>query len=221
VTEQPPVRTYNARHGPVSPLNRTRLQTLGPGRAVPPGPLDLERIFGRRAPFVLEVGCGHGEAAIAYAVAHPERDILALDVHTPGIARMLAAAEQAGVPNLRIERGDAMVFLRDRVGTGQLDAVHLFFPDPWPKARHAKRRFVSRHALDLLEARLAPTGRLLVATDQPDYAAYARKQVEAHGTFVASSGERPSWRPTDGFEAKALAAGRTVSELRVHRRRSS
>jgi len=218
VTQQPPVRTYNARHGSVSPLNQNRLESLGPGRAVPPGPLDLEQTFGRRAPFVLEVGCGHGAAAIAYAVTHPEHDVLALDVHTPGIARMLAAAELAGVPNLRIERADAMVFLEERVGPSRLDAVHLFFPDPWPKARHAKRRFVSQHALDLLETRLAPSGHLLIASDQPDYAAYARKQVEDHGAFVASLAERPDWRPVDGFEAKALAAGRPVTELRVHRR---
>lgn len=217
MTQQPPVRTYNARHGRVSPLSRARLQTLGPGRALHPGPLDLERTFGRRAPFVLEVGCGHGAAAIAYAVTHPEHDILALDVHAPGIARMLAAAALTGAPNLRIERGDALLFLRDRVRPGQLDAVHLLFPDPWPKARHAKRRFVSQAALDLLETRLAPSGHLLIATDQADYAAYARRQVEAHGAFVALPVERPQWRPTDGFEAKALAAGRTVTELRVHR----
>jgi len=218
MTQQPPVRTYNARHGPVSQLNQARLETLGPDRSVSPGPLDLERTFGRRAPFVLEIGCGHGGAAIAYAVSHPQHDILALDVHTPGIARMLAAAERAGVANLRIERCDAMVFLRDRVGPEQLDAVHLFFPDPWPKSRHAKRRFVNPPALDLLESQLAPSGHLLIATDRPDYAAYARKQVEAHGAFVASVTERPRWRPTDGFEAKALAAGRFVSELRVGRR---
>ncbi len=212
------MRTYNARHGSVSPLNQTRLETLGPGRAVAAGPLDLEQTFGRRAPFVLEVGCGHGAAAIAYALTHPEHDILALDVHTPGIARMLAAAELAGVPNLRIERADAMVFLEERVGPSRLRAVHLFFPDPWPKARHAKRRFVRQHALDLLETRLAPSGHLLIASDQPDYAAYARKQVDEHGAFVASLTERPGWRPVDGFEAKALAAGRPVTELRVHRR---
>ncbi len=218
MTQPPPVRTYNGRHGGVSRLNATHLQTLGPGRVVAPGPLDLERTFGRQAPFVLEVGCGHGEAAIAYAVTHPQHDILALDIHTPGIARMLAAAERAVVANLRIERSDAMVFLQDRVGFEQLDAVHLFFPDPWPKARHAKRRFVNPHALDLLRSRLALSGHLLIATDQPDYAAYTRKQVEAHGAFVVSVTQRPHWRPTDGFEAKALTAGRPVTELRLHRR---
>ncbi len=211
------MRTFNARHGRVSSLNRRRLEDLGPARSVPEGRLDPERAFGRRAALVLEVGCGHGEAAIGYAGSHPAHDILALDVHTPGIARMLAAADAAGVPNLRIERADAVVFLQDRVGPGQLDAVHLFFPDPWPKAKHAKRRFVCMRTLDLLETRLALPGHLLVATDQPDYAAYAIAQVEAHGAFVVRPGERPAWRPTDGFEAKALAAGRRVTELRIER----
>ena len=103
--------------------------------------------------------------------------------------------------------------LETRVATGSLHAVHLFFPDPWPKARHAKRRFVGPHTLDLVADRLAPGGRLLLATDHEAYAAHARAELGAHDRFVARVAERPAWRPTDGFEAKGLAAGRTVTDV--------
>jgi tRNA (guanine-N7-)-methyltransferase len=93
--------------------------------------------------------------------------------------------------------------------------VHLFFPDPWPKAKHAKRRFLAPATLDLVASRLVPGGQLLVATDHDVYAAHARAELTAHGRFAVSEGHRPWWRPTDGFEAKGIAAGRTVTELRA------
>lgn len=218
MSEHPPVRTYNARRGRMSALTHDRLAALAPGRALPPGPLDPVAAFGRRAPLVLEVGCGKGHAAVAYAACHPEHDLLAVDVHTPGIARLLAAGETAGLANLRVEVGDAVRLLVERIGPGQLSAVHLFFPDPWPKAKHAKRRFVAPHTLDLLASRLDASGHVLVATDQPAYAAHVLGQVREHGEFVARESERPPWRPRDGFEAKALAARLDSIELRLDRR---
>src|SRR5699024_8143463 len=113
---------------------------------------------------VLEIGSGHGAAARAYAAAHPVHDILAVEVHVPGIARMLAAADEEGLTNLRVHRGDALDLLHDAIPEGSLEAVHLFFPDPWPKARHAKRRLVQQPTLDLVASRLRPGGHLLVAT---------------------------------------------------------
>ncbi len=213
-----PVRTYAARRGRVGSLNRMRLSTLRAAWDVPPGALEPHTAFGRRAPLVLEVGCGHGEAAIAYAVSHPDHDVLALDVYPPGLARMLAAADAADLRNLRIVEADAVAFLGERVGPAQLDAVHLFFPDPWPKSKHAKRRFVGAHTLDLLRTRLSRQGHVLIATDQAAYAAYVRRQVDDHGSFAARAIDRPAWRPRAGFESKALAAGRPVTELLVERR---
>jgi tRNA (guanine-N7-)-methyltransferase len=208
------VRTF-VRRGRLSSLTRDRVARLGPTRSLPDGPFDAGTAFGRTAPLVLEIGCGHGHAAIAYAAAFPEHDILAMDVHTPGLARMLADADEAGVPNLRVEIGDAVSFLEERVADATFDAVHLFFPDPWRKQKHSKRRFVSPANLDLLSRVLKPGGHVLVATDQDFYAEHALAEVAAHPRFEAHRVERPWWRPGDGFEAKGIAAGRTINELRL------
>ncbi len=131
---------------------------------------------------------------------------------------MLAAADRVGVPNLKATLGDAVELLAGRLRPGGVAAVHLFFPDPWPKNKHAKRRFVSADTLALLDSRLAPGGFVLVATDQPGYAAHVRSVVGAHGAFVvADDATRPSWRPLDGFERRAREVGREIVELRLER----
>jgi tRNA (guanine-N7-)-methyltransferase len=206
------VRTFTPRWRN-SPLTDERMATLLPGRSLPEGPLVPAEAFGRVGPVVLEIGSGHGAAAIAYCLAHPEADLVALEVHVPGVARMLAAAQEAGVTNLRVHPGDAMPFLAERVAPGTLTAVHLFFPDPWPKQKHAKRRFVQQHTLELVASRLVPGGVLLVATDIAAYAAHARTQLAHHGRWDVVEGVRPRWRPDDGFEAKGVRAGRAVTGL--------
>ncbi len=188
---------------------------LGPRHGIPPGPLDPQAAFGRVSPVVLEVGCGHGAAAVAYAQANPGHDVLAVDVFTPALARMLASADRLGLSNLWVHEGDAVELLAERIAPQSLAAVHLFFPDPWPKARHGKRRFIAAYTLDLIASRLQPGGHLLVATDHDVYAAHARAELGAHGSFEVTEGERPDWRPQDGFEAKGLAAGRQVTEFRA------
>lgn len=199
----------------MSPLTQSRLEELVPRRGIPEGPLEPELAFGRRAPVVLDLGCGHGAAAIGYAVAHPDHDVLAVDVHPPGVARMLAAADVRGVPNLWAHIGDAVALLETRIASASLHAVHLFFPDPWPKTRHLKRRFISEHTLDLIADRLEPGGSLLVATDHASYAEHALAELAAHRSFEVAENDRPEWRPHEGFEAKGLAAGRSVTDLRA------
>ena len=211
------VRTFHARRGRRSSLTESRLATLLPRYAVPAAVLALPGTPGRPPRVVLEIGCGHGAAAVGYAATHPDTHLIALDVHPPGVARMLAAAADEGLTNLSAELADAVEFLADRVPEGGLDAVHLFFPDPWPKARQHRRRFVSPQTLDLLASRLNPTGHVLVATDIADYAAYVRRVVADHGTFVARDVPRPTWRPLAGYEAKGLDAGRAITELVLER----
>lgn len=206
------VRTYTPRWRN-SPVTDARMATLMPARALPPGPLVPEQAFGRNGPVVVEVGSGHGAAAVSYALHHPDVDLVAIEVHVPGVARLLARADEAGVRNLWVHDGDALPFLADRVEPGSLDAVHLFFPDPWPKRKHAKRRFIQQHTLDLLASRLRPRGVLRMATDHPVCAAHARTQLAYHGRWEVVEGERPAWRPEDGFEAKGVRAGRGVVEL--------
>jgi tRNA (guanine-N7-)-methyltransferase len=207
------VGSYAARRGRNSALTQERMRVHFPRRVIPQGPMLATQAFGSDVPLVLDVGCGHGAAAIAYAAAHPDQGIVAVDVHTPGLARMMAAAERAGVDNLRVWHGDAVPLLEERILPHSLHSVHLFFPDPWPKARHVKRRFVTAYTLDLVHDRLEAGGTLRVATDQDFYADHVLAQLVAHGGFDVVTGERPPWRPTDGFEDKGLAAGRAITEI--------
>lgn len=205
----PRIRTFHARHGRITAAMRRTLDEVGPRYAL--GRRDPAR------PLVLEVGCGHGDAALAFADAHPGVDVLAADVHVPGIAHLLLALDATPRPNVLVARGDALDLLDgDLVGTS-LAGLHLFFPDPWPKARHHKRRFVRRDVLDLLAERMGAGAHLLVATDAADYASAARAVLDAHPAFEGGPAPRPGWRPATGYEAKAIAAGRPVHELAYRR----
>ncbi len=169
-------------------------------------------------PLVLEVGCGHGDAALAFADAHPDCDVLAADVHTPGVAHLLQALDDRPRPNVWVEHGDALDLLDDAIGSGELAGVHVFFPDPWPKVRHHKRRFLRPDVVDLLADRMASGAALLVASDAADYASAARHLLDEHAAFAGGPAERPAWRPLSGYEAKARHAGRPVVDLCYRRR---
>ncbi|WP_435826201.1 tRNA (guanosine(46)-N7)-methyltransferase TrmB [Micromonospora carbonacea] len=182
-------------------------------------PVDLAALFGRRAPIVLEIGSGMGDATAAMAAADPGRDYLAVEVHTPGIANLLGLVERLGLDNVRVARGDALDLVRALPG-GSLDAVHVFFPDPWPKSRHHKRRIIQPAHVALLRSRLTPGGTLHCATDWAEYAESMRETLTADAGLVDVHGgyaPRPTHRPVTKFERRALTAGRPVFDL-VHRR---
>ena len=200
------VRTFTPRWRN-SALTDSRMANLLPARALPEGPLVPSVAFGREGPVVVEIGSGHGAAAIAFCLARPDADLVAVDVHVPGVARMLAAAQDAGVDNLWVHPGDALPFLTERVAPDSLDAVHLFFPDPWPKQRHAKRRFLQQHTLELLASRLVPGGVLLVATDSQGYAAHARSQLARHGRLVGRRGRAAGLAPRRRLRGQGTPGG--------------
>jgi tRNA (guanine-N7-)-methyltransferase len=208
-TAHPRVRTFHARHGRLTDSMRRALSDLGPRY----DPVRRDR----RRPLVVEVGSGDGGAALAFADTHPDHDVLAVDVHAPGVAHLLLALEASPRPNVFVRRDDAVELLDREIPPRSLAGVHVFFPDPWPKARHHKRRFVRPDVVDLVVDRLALGGTLLVATDVEDYAAAAGAVLDAHPLIEGGRTARPAWRPLTGYESKALAAGRSVHEL-AHRR---
>lgn len=209
-----PIRTFTPRFR-LSDLTRERIADLLPLYEVTALPLNQRAVFGRVAPLILEIGSGHGAAAIGYAAAHPDHDLLAAEVHVPGVVRMLAAAREQGVGNLRVYPRDAMDLLGGGLPPGSVRAVHLFFPDPWPKAKHAKRRFVSQRTLAAIHRLLEPGGELLIGTDHPVYAAWTQEQLTAYGPGSVADIARPAWKDEGGFERKGIAAGRPPQYLRV------
>ena len=209
------VRSYRHRRGRMGTTTAAALERLGDDIVAVDGvPLDVARLFGRMAPLVLEVGSGMGEATAAMAAADPDRDVLAVDVHLQGLGRLLRRIEELGLTNLRVAEGDAVVLLRDMLAPSSLDEVRVFFPDPWPKSRHAKRRLVQQGFLDLAASRLHPGGTLHIATDWAPYAEQVRDLLRAHPLYeVTHEGSRPQHRPVTRFEQQGLDAGRTSYDV--------
>jgi tRNA (guanine-N7-)-methyltransferase len=169
--------------------------------------------FGRVAPLILEIGSGMGETTAALAAAEPDVDHLAVEVFEPGIAALLMRAEEAGLTNLVVLRGDAVALLTTRVPEASLAGIRIFFPDPWPKRRHHKRRLVQPAFLALVATRLQPGGTLHMATDWADYADQMRTVADAEPLLVGGETPRPPWRPVTKFEARARAEGRDVHDF--------
>ena len=167
--------------------------------------------FGRAAPLILEIGSGMGESTAALAAAEPDVDHLAVEVFEPGIAALLMRA--AELTNLVVLRGDAVALLTTRVPEASLAGIRIFFPDPWPKRRHHKRRLVQPAFLARAASRLRPGGTLHMATDWADYADQMRAVADAEPLLVGGETPRPPWRPVTKFEARARAEGRDVHDF--------
>jgi tRNA (guanine-N7-)-methyltransferase len=212
------VRTFPPRRGRLRPRRREALDRLWPayGVALAGPPLDPAGLFGRPVPLVLEIGFGMGESTAAEAAADPARGYLAAEVHTPGVANLLALIEADRLTNVRVAHGDALALIRNRIPPGSLAGVRVFFPDPWPKARHHKRRLFQPAQVALLRSRLAPGGTLHTATDWPEYARVMREVLSADPELT---NPYPGWaprrtgRPETRYEQRARAAGRPVFEL--------
>ncbi|MDD7965619.1 tRNA (guanosine(46)-N7)-methyltransferase TrmB [Actinomycetospora lemnae] len=188
----------------------------GPTPPVRDGRLDAPAWFGREAPVRLEIGSGMGETTAALALAEPDADHVAVEVYPPGLGQLLMRIEEHGITNLRLLRGDAVVVLEELIAPDSLAGLRVYYPDPWPKRRHHKRRLVQPATVALMASRLAPGATLHLATDVADYAEQMREVTDAeplltnpHGGFAP----RPAWRPRTKFESRAEQEGRPSRDL--------
>ncbi|MGA1496284.1 MAG: tRNA (guanosine(46)-N7)-methyltransferase TrmB [Steroidobacteraceae bacterium] len=219
------IRSFVQRAGRITEGQRRALAELWPRYGIEAGeePIDLEAAFGRRAPVTLEIGFGDGESTVALAGQHPERNLLGIEVHPPGVGHCLLLAERAALSNLRVISQDAIEVLARRLPDACLDEVLLYFPDPWPKKRHHKRRIVQPEFLSLLARKLAPGGLFRLATDWAPYAEHMLEVMSASADFenLSPSGdwvERPSSRPITRFERRGGRLGHVVRDLAFRRR---
>jgi len=218
LTQRRPIRSFVLRQGRMSAAQQRALQELAPRYSIAfsAEPIDVERLFGRRAPCVLEIGFGMGETTAAIADAHREIDFIAVDVHGPGVGSLLKRIGELALDNVRVVRHDAVEVVASMIPEASLAGIHVFFPDPWPKKRHHKRRLLQPRFVHALASRLAPGGYLHAATDWEDYA----DQILA--TFAACAllentadgfAARPAYRPQTKFEHRGIALGHGVRDV--------
>ena len=213
-----PIRSYVLRGGRLGTGQQRALAEIGPQFVLPfqPAPLDPQAVFGRRAPWVLEIGFGMGDATAQVAAAAPERDFIGVEVHEAGVGALLKRIGEMQLRNLRIVRHDAVEVLRQMIAPASLAGVHLWFPDPWHKKRHHKRRLVQPPFVELVASRLAPGGYLHCATDWQPYAEQMLEVLSAApglANTAAGYAPQPPWRPGTKFEARGLRLGHGVWDL--------
>ncbi len=213
------IRSYVLRQGRTTPAQQRALEELLPRFGIPfaERPLDFAAVFGRSAPAVMEIGSGMGEATVEIARSHPERDYLAAEVHGPGVGSLLNRIQALGLANLRVVRHDAVEVLERMIPERSLAGLHLFFPDPWPKKRHHKRRLVQAKFVALVARKLAPGGYVHVATDWPEYASQIDEVFSANVAF-AKWPEGVGNRPVTKFERRGIGLGHPVRDQLFLRR---
>lgn len=220
---QRPIRTFVLRQGHLSDAQLRAIEAGMPrwGIEYRPQPLDMDAAFGRSAPKVLEIGFGMGTATAEIAARRPDTDFLGIEVHGPGVGNLFKLIDERGVSNLRVIRHDAVEVVDNMLAPQSLDGFHLYFPDPWPKKRHHKRRLIQPALVKLLVRKLGTNGYLHLATDWEDYAEHMLVVLQAEpGLANTATGyaPRPEYRGTSGFERKGLAKGHDVWDL-VFRKR--
>ena len=215
---KPGVRSYVLRQSRTSPAQQRALEALMPAYGIEyrQEVLDPRAVFGRHAPLVLEIGSGMGDTTARIAAERPDTDFIAVEVHGPGVGSLLKRIDELGLKHLRVIRHDALEVLEHMIGDGALVGMHLFFPDPWPKKRHHKRRLVQPDFAALAARKLAPGGVLHAATDWDDYAAQMLEVLSGEPALarVADAAARPSTK----FELRGLKLGHTVFDYLFRKR---
>jgi tRNA (guanine-N7-)-methyltransferase len=214
------IKTFMPRTSPLNTSQKQGMSDFAPKMqlTLAQGKLNPEAVFGRRAPLTIEIGFGMGQTLIEMAQAAPERDFIGIEIHKPGVAQLCFDAGTQGVSNLRYYSEDAVSVLEQAIEPGSVDTVQLFFPDPWQKARHHKRRFVRPDLIELVRQTLSVGGRFHMATDWAPYAEWMLEHMEAAPGFenAHAPGEympRPAWRPLTKFEQRGHEQGHGVWDL--------
>ena len=220
------IRSFVRRQGRVSNAQQRYREQMMASIGVPyrAALVDLDAAFARTAPRILEIGFGMGETSAVIAARHPENDYLGIEVHTPGVGSLCKLVAELGLQNQRIIQHDAVEVLRDMIAPASLAGVHIFFPDPWPKKRHHKRRLLQAPFVALLASRLRPSGYLHCATDWQDYAEQMLCVLAAEARLentVAGFAPRPDYRPQTKFEERGLRLGHAVWDVVFRRRQGS
>lgn len=219
------VRSFVLRGGRLTDGQKRALDELWPVYGVDNGAgvLDLATLFGNRNPVIVEIGFGKGESTWQMAQEQPGQNFLGVEVHLPGVGHLLLKLEEHRLQNVRLACADAVEFLRERLADASLAGVRLYFPDPWPKKRHQKRRIVQTAFADLLASKLASGGVLHMATDWEPYARHMLEVMAAAEAFenLSATGDfcpRPDWRPLTRYETRGQKLGHTVHDLIFRRR---
>jgi len=212
------IRSFVTRAGRVSTGQIKALEAFGPQFCLPYAPqiLDVDQVFGRHAPTVLEIGFGMGDTTATIAAAMPDTNFIGVEVHTPGVGSLLKLIGEQGLQNLRLLQHDAFEVVTHMIAPNSLAGVHIFFPDPWHKARHKKRRLIQAPFVQLLASRIAPNGYLHCATDWQDYAEQMLEVLGAEPTLENTAegyAPRPEYRPVTKFEKRGLRLGHSVWDL--------
>jgi tRNA (guanine-N7-)-methyltransferase len=208
------IRSFVRREGRITDGQQQALKELWPRFGIAPsdGLLELPALFGRCAPVTLEIGCGDGGNLFALAQQHPEEDFIGIEVYRPGLGSLVRKLANAGLSNVRLADSDAVAFLCKRIAPRSLAAIHILFPDPWPKKRHHKRRLIQPAFAALLAEKLQGHGRLYLATDWPDYAQHMLDVLSGQSALLNLAGPnqfapRPYWRPETKYERRARRLG--------------
>ncbi len=213
------IRSFVRRAGRITPSQQRALDELWPDYGVQyiDSPLDFAHLFGRTAPIIVEIGFGNGESLVDQAAANPDCDFLGIEVHEPGVGHCLLKADDADIHNLKIVAHDAVEVLKNQISPGALSRVNLYFPDPWPKKRHHKRRIVQPDFVGLIAEKLAAGGTLNIATDWANYSEHIDEVLSQSDRFTCiehreHDGDEPFDRPQTKFERRGLRKGHRISD---------
>jgi tRNA (guanine-N7-)-methyltransferase len=214
------IRSFVRREGRLTPGQQRAMDDLFPRFGIETGeqPLDLDAVFGRTAPRILEIGFGNGESLAEIAKNHPQNDYIGIEVHRPGVGHLLIKIEELGLTNLRVICDDAVEVLEKQIPDESLDALYLFFPDPWHKKRHHKRRQVQAEWAQLVRRKLKNSGQLHLATDWQNYAEHMLEVMNAAEGFANLSDNnnyvvKPDYRPETKFERRGMRLGHGVWDI--------